>query len=86
VDPRADLDDVEKILDPTRTRTPTSSLVQPVASRYTDCAIAQILNNIEYLIRFMFQAFSFNVPCNIRASKIFIKYYAKDLRFLEPWL
>jgi hypothetical protein len=28
----------EKILDPTRTRTPTS-VVQPVVSRYTDCAI-----------------------------------------------
>jgi hypothetical protein len=29
----------EKILDPTGTRIPTSSVVQPVASRYTDYAI-----------------------------------------------
>jgi hypothetical protein len=29
-----------KILDPTGTRTPTSSVVHPVASRYTDCATA----------------------------------------------
>jgi hypothetical protein len=29
----------EKILGPTGTRTPTSSVVQPVASRYTDRAI-----------------------------------------------
>jgi hypothetical protein len=29
----------EKILAPTGTRTPDSSVVQPVASRYTDCAI-----------------------------------------------
>jgi hypothetical protein len=29
----------EKILDPTGTRTPTPSVVQLVASRYTDCAI-----------------------------------------------
>jgi hypothetical protein len=39
VDPRAYLDDVEKILDPTGTRTPTPSVAQPVASRYTDYAI-----------------------------------------------
>jgi hypothetical protein len=39
VDPRAGLDDVEKITDPTGTRTPTFSVVQPVASRYTDCAL-----------------------------------------------
>jgi hypothetical protein len=29
----------ENILDPTGTQTPTSSIVQPVASRYTDYAI-----------------------------------------------
>jgi hypothetical protein len=29
----------EKILDPTGTRNSTPSVVQPVASRYTDCAI-----------------------------------------------
>jgi hypothetical protein len=29
----------EKILDPTRTRTPDISVVQPVANRYTDYAI-----------------------------------------------
>jgi hypothetical protein len=41
VDPRACLDDVEKrtILDPTGIQTPTSSVVQPVASRYTEHAI-----------------------------------------------
>jgi hypothetical protein len=39
VDPRAGVGDVEKILDPTGTRIPTSSVVQPVASRYTDYAI-----------------------------------------------
>jgi hypothetical protein len=32
VDPGAGLDDLEKILDPTRTRS------RPVVSRYTDCA------------------------------------------------
>jgi hypothetical protein len=31
VDPRASLDDVEKILDPTRTRNSDPSIVQPVA-------------------------------------------------------
>jgi hypothetical protein len=36
---RASLDDVEKILDPTGTRTLDPSAVQPVASRYTDYAI-----------------------------------------------
>jgi hypothetical protein len=39
VDPRAGLDNVEKILDPTGTWTLTSSVIQPVASRYTDYAI-----------------------------------------------
>jgi hypothetical protein len=40
VDPRAKLDDVEKRTFMTiRTRTPTSSIVQPVASHYTDYAI-----------------------------------------------
>jgi hypothetical protein len=33
------LDDVEKILDRTRTRTPDSSVVKPVSSRYIDHAI-----------------------------------------------
>jgi hypothetical protein len=37
VGPRASLDDVEKIYDPTGTRTPDPSIVQPVASR-TDYA------------------------------------------------
>jgi hypothetical protein len=36
---RAGLDDVEKILDPTGTRNTDSSVVQPLASRYTDYAI-----------------------------------------------
>jgi hypothetical protein len=39
VDPRTGLDDVEKIIDPTGTRNPTPSVVQPVASRHTDYAI-----------------------------------------------
>jgi hypothetical protein len=39
VGPRVGLDDVKKILDPTGARTPTARAVQPVASRYTDCAI-----------------------------------------------
>jgi hypothetical protein len=39
VDPRAGLDDMEKILDPTGTRTQTPSVIQPVASRYTNCSI-----------------------------------------------
>jgi hypothetical protein len=39
VDPRADLDDVEKILHSTGTRTPTPRSFQPVASRYTDYVI-----------------------------------------------
>jgi hypothetical protein len=38
VKPRAGLDDVKKILDPTGTRNLTLSVVQPVASRYTDYA------------------------------------------------
>jgi hypothetical protein len=38
VGPSAGSEDVEKkILDTTGTRTPTLSLVQPVAGRYTDC-------------------------------------------------
>jgi hypothetical protein len=36
VDPRAGLDDMEKIFDPTGTRTPAPLVVQSVASRYTD--------------------------------------------------
>jgi hypothetical protein len=36
---RAGVDEVEKILDPTGTRNPTPSVLQPVASPYTDCAI-----------------------------------------------
>jgi hypothetical protein len=39
VDPRAGLEDVEKILYPTGARTPTSSVVQPVASRSIEYAI-----------------------------------------------
>jgi hypothetical protein len=39
VDPRAGLDDVEKILDLIGTRPPNPSVVQPIASRSTDCAI-----------------------------------------------
>jgi hypothetical protein len=39
VNPRAGLDDLEKILDPTGTRTPTPMAVQPIASRHTDYAI-----------------------------------------------
>jgi hypothetical protein len=41
VDPTASLEDVEKTLEPTRTRDSNSdsSVVQPVASRYTDYAI-----------------------------------------------
>jgi hypothetical protein len=39
VNHRAGLNDVEKTLDPTGTRTPDPSAVQPVASRYTDYAI-----------------------------------------------
>jgi hypothetical protein len=37
--PRTGLDDVEKIFAPTGTRSLTPRPVQPVASRYTDCAI-----------------------------------------------
>jgi hypothetical protein len=36
VGPKTGLDDVEKILDPTGTRNSDPSVVQPVASRYTD--------------------------------------------------
>jgi hypothetical protein len=36
LDPRDGLDDVEKSLDLTGTRNLTSSVVQPVANRYTD--------------------------------------------------
>jgi hypothetical protein len=36
VGPRVGLDDLEKILDPTGTRNSDPSVVQPVASRYTD--------------------------------------------------
>jgi hypothetical protein len=39
VDTRADLDDVEKILDPTGTRTPTPLVVQPVANPVTGIAL-----------------------------------------------
>jgi hypothetical protein len=38
VDPRAGLDDLEKILDPTGTRNSDPSVVQSIASRYTDYA------------------------------------------------
>jgi hypothetical protein len=41
MDPRAGLDNLEErklILDPIGTRTPTTQVVQPVASRYTDYA------------------------------------------------
>jgi hypothetical protein len=33
---RANMDDVQKILDLTGTRTPTPSVVESIASRYTD--------------------------------------------------
>jgi hypothetical protein len=36
VEPRAGMDNVEKILGPTGTRTHDPSVVQPAASRYTD--------------------------------------------------
>jgi hypothetical protein len=39
MDPSAGLDDVEKIFDPTGTRNSDHSVVQPIASRYTDFAI-----------------------------------------------
>jgi hypothetical protein len=44
VDPRGDLDGMEdlKILGSTRTRTPAPRVVQPVASRYTDCTTAAL--------------------------------------------
>jgi hypothetical protein len=45
VGPRTGLDDVEKILDPIGTPTPTPSIVQPVASRHTDCAIPDPLKS-----------------------------------------
>jgi hypothetical protein len=38
VNPRAGLDDVEKILDPIGTRNSGPSVVEPVAGRYTDWA------------------------------------------------
>jgi hypothetical protein len=38
--PRPDVDDVEKILDPTGTRTPNPFVVRPIASRYNDCAVS----------------------------------------------
>jgi hypothetical protein len=41
---RAGLDDLEKILDPTGTRTPAPRVVQPLASRYTDYAIPEYLD------------------------------------------
>jgi hypothetical protein len=41
VDPRVGLDDVEKILVPTVTRTPTPQSSSPLTSRYTDCAIPE---------------------------------------------
>jgi hypothetical protein len=53
--PRAGLDDVEKILEPTWTRTPTPRYCSPVSSRYTDYAvpapkddvlISYLLNNV----------------------------------------
>jgi hypothetical protein len=39
VGPRTGLEDVEKILDPTRTQNSDDSAAQPVACCYTDCAI-----------------------------------------------
>jgi hypothetical protein len=43
---RVSLDAVEKILDPTGTQNSDPSVVQPVASRYTHCAIpAPTLNH-----------------------------------------
>jgi hypothetical protein len=51
VGPRAGLDDVENILDHTGTRNSDLLVVQPVGSRYTDCAIPThgyiILNQYE---------------------------------------
>jgi hypothetical protein len=39
VSPKADFDDVEKILDPARNSESEPSVIQSVASRYTDYAI-----------------------------------------------
>jgi hypothetical protein len=39
IGPRAILDDVKKVLDPTGTRVPTLSVVPPLARRYIDYAI-----------------------------------------------
>jgi hypothetical protein len=48
VDPRAGLDYVQKIFDPTGTRTPTSSVVEDVGSRFTDYAISAV--NVDWLL------------------------------------
>jgi hypothetical protein len=50
VGPRAGLDYVEKILDPSGTGTPDSSVVEPLASRYTDCVVG--LGNVFNLYLF----------------------------------
>jgi hypothetical protein len=44
VDPRAHLDDLEKILDPVRTQNSDPSTVQFIASCYTDYAILGLYN------------------------------------------
>jgi hypothetical protein len=44
---------VEKIIDPTGIRTPTSSVVQPMASRYTDWAIPSRADVMTCLITYM---------------------------------
>jgi hypothetical protein len=51
VDPRAGLDDVEKILEPTGTRNSDPSVVQDVASRYTDYAIPTLSVNRRIILK-----------------------------------
>jgi hypothetical protein len=53
----------EKILDPTGTRTPDPSIAQPVASRYTYCAIPTSRN--AYLVRNIWRVSFFSINCVI---------------------
>jgi hypothetical protein len=63
VDTRGGLDDdgEEKILNPTRTRTPIFSVVQPVASRYIDCAIPAPLATMSMKINVFWDV----TPCSL---------------------
>jgi hypothetical protein len=66
VDPNAGLNDVgeEKILDPSGTRIPTSSVVQPEASRYSDYYISAPLS--------LYQIPNFKTTRNRKLANVYV--------------